>query len=383
MLNLNNWYLIYAYALGFSFAVSLALTALVRRFALRWGVLDHPGAIKHQKEPVPLLGGVAVFVTVYLMIMGNLFVLKPVQDFGIEWLEVHVFSFLGEDHRIKLTGIFAGGAIIFLLGIVDDIRVLSPWLKLTGQLAAATVLVLSGMHLDFFTEFWGESWFSFAFSAVMTVVWVVLVTNSLNLLDNMDGLCAGVSVISALSFFLCALHGEEAFICVFLMVFAGATAGFLFHNLNPARIYMGDAGAMFCGYMLATASVLISFYDASTPSRIAVAAPLLALSIPLFDTASVIFLRWRAGTPIMKGDRRHLSHRLVELGMTQGQAVEFILLAAALTGMGAALLRKVDRLGTAIIVAQAAGIYLLIVLLMRAGARRQEKDDRDPNETKS
>ncbi|MGI6458715.1 MAG: MraY family glycosyltransferase [Candidatus Hydrogenedentales bacterium] len=365
----TNWYLVYAVTLGLSFSISLGLTYVVRYYALRWQILDHPSARKLQKRPVPLLGGVSIVATCYVMVVGSLLLVEPVRQFGIEWLEIHVFQFLGKDHETKLLGIFGGGLLIAILGLVDDLHTLRPSLKLVGQCVAALVLVLSDMRLNLFAETWlgHRSTATIVVSGVLTVLWVVFMTNSMNLLDNMDGLCAGVAAIAAFSFFICALRTREAFICVLLMVFAGAVLGFLVLNLYPARIYMGDTGAMFCGYLLATLSILITFYNESTPSRIAVAAPLLALSVPIFDTVSVTYIRWRANVPIFLGDRRHFSHRLVNIGMTQQQAVEFIYLVAAVTGLGAGLLRQVNTLGTVIILAQTCGLFLLIVLVMRAG----------------
>ncbi|HNV22802.1 MAG TPA: MraY family glycosyltransferase, partial [Candidatus Hydrogenedentes bacterium] len=355
----TNWYLVYAVTLGLSFGISMGLTFVVRRYALRWQILDHPGDRKMQKRPVPLLGGVSIVATFYVMVIGSLLLVEPVRQFGIEWLEIHVFQFLGKDHETKLLGIFAGGLLIAILGLVDDLQALRPWLKLLGQCVAAAVLVISDMRLNLFAETWlgHRPVASFIVSGLLTVLWVVFMTNSMNLLDNMDGLCAGVAAIAAFSFFICALRTREAFICVLLMVFAGAVLGFLIHNLHPARIYMGDTGAMFCGYLLATLSILITFYNESTPSRIAVAAPLLALSVPIFDTMSVIYIRWRAKVPIFQGDRRHFSHRLVNIGMTQQQAVEFIYLVAAVTGLGAGLLRQVNTVGTVIILAQTSGVF--------------------------
>ncbi len=378
-----NWYLVYAVTLGLSFGISLGMTWVMRHFALKWHILDHPGDRKAQKRPVPLLGGAAIVVTFYLMTMGSLLLVQPVREFGIEWLEIHVFQFLGRDHEIRLFGIFAGGLLIAILGLVDDLKTLRPWLKLAGQCAAAAVLIMSDVTINLFTERWLGGWPSFVASVAITMVWVVFMTNSLNLLDNMDGLCAGVSAIAAFSFFICALHTREAFICVLLMVFAGAALGFLVHNLHPARIYMGDMGAMFCGYILATVSILITYYDESTPSRIAVAAPVLALSVPIFDTISVIIIRWRARVPIFEGDRRHFSHRLVNLGMTQQQAVEFILLIAAVTGLGAGLLRQVNTVGTLIIIAQVCGLFLLIVLIMSAGSKRWRVHSRESTQTEN
>jgi UDP-GlcNAc:undecaprenyl-phosphate GlcNAc-1-phosphate transferase len=384
-----NWYLIFAVALVESFVLAIILTELVRRLAIRWNILDNPGHRKMHSSPVPLLGGIAIFATFNGVILINLGLLLQAQNFGLEWMETHVLDYLGDDARRKLLGIFAGGAIIFILGVVDDIKALSPEIKLVGQIAAALVLVLSGVRLDFFIaagldglpifESLSDSAranLTVGISGLGTMLWVVMMTNSLNFLDNMDGLCAGVSCIAALSFFLCLLPTEQYFVCVMLMVFAGSMAGFLFHNFSPAKIFMGDAGSMFSGYILATVAVLGTFFSGSDASRVAVAAPLLALCVPLFDTFSVIYIRWRSGESIMKGDKRHFSHRLVELGMEPRKAVDFIFLVAAVTGLGGAMLSRVDRLGTVIILAQTAGVFLLIVLLMNAG-RNSGENDRD------
>lgn len=376
----QNWYLIFAVLLVESFFLALALTPLMRRVALRLNVVDQPGARKMHAQPVPLLGGVAIYFTFNLVILLNLVAVLLLSDTGFVWLEENVIAFLGEDATRLLTGIFAGGFLIFLLGIVDDLKALSPEVKLIGQIVAALVLVLSGIRLDVFISLLlealpftdGLSEFALmsiqvTLSGALTILWVVMMTNALNFLDNMDGLCGGVSVIAALSFFLCILPHEEYFLAAMLMVFAGSVAGFLYHNFNPARIFMGDAGAMFCGYILATVPVLGTFYTPSVPTRAAVAAPLLALCVPIFDTLSVIYIRWRRGESIMKGDKRHFSHRLVELGMTPRQAVDFILLVAAVTGLGGALLAQVQVTGVIIILSQTFGIFLLIVLLMNAG----------------
>lgn len=365
----RNWYLIFAYALGSSFLASMALTEVVRRLALRWNVVDQPGERKVHERPMPLMGGVAIFVTFYAVIFANLLVLLPARGLGDYWLDANILAFLGGNVARKLAGLFAGGAVVFVLGVADDLYALKPEAKLAGQIAAAAILVGCGIRVELFIP---NVWIA----AAITLVWIVGMTNAMNLLDNMDGLSGGVAVIASCSFFLCVWPHGDAFVCVLLMVFAGAVAGFLYHNLNPARIFMGDAGAMFCGYILGSVAVLGTFHTEATPSRTAVAAPLLALSVPLFDCASVMYIRWRSGESIMKGDKRHFSHRLVDLGMSQRQAVEFIYLVAALTGLGAALLPQVRLSGTLIILAQAGGVFLLIVLLMNAGRRGENRDGR-------
>lgn len=353
-----NWYLVYAAALGASFVLASVLTRVVRSLALRWNIVDKPGERKIHVEAKPLLGGAAIVLAFYITIAVGVVIALQFSEFGTAWLQMHVTSFLGDDTLRKLLGLFLGSLIVFVLGVVDDIVMLNPEKKLVGQIIAAVVLVSFGIRLDLFID---NVWLSSA----LTVFWIVLMTNSLNFLDNMDGLCGGISVIAAFSFFLCALPHGETFICVLLMVFAGSMAGFLYHNLHPAKIFMGDAGSMFSGFMLASVAVLTTFYRPDVnASRAVVVAPLLALSVPLFDTMSTVFIRWRKGESIMKGDKRHFSHRLVNLGMSQYQAVEFIFLVAAVNGLGAALLHQVDMTGAIIIVCQALGMFSLIVLLM-------------------
>ncbi len=360
---------IYAYLLLLALACSFCLTIVARRCALRWGVLDQPGERKMHHAPIPVMGGAAIFGAFALVAGLNaaLLVLLPLEEWGLGWLSREILAFLQPDAGLKLAGLITGAVIITGLGAVDDIWMLGPWTKLAGQVAAASILVACGMQVNLFIPYP-------AVTALITVLWVVTMVNAMNFLDNMDGLAGGVSVIAALSFFLCVAPQGDLFLSVLLMIFAGAAAGFLWHNLHPARIFMGDTGSMFCGYFLATAPILATFYTPGSPSRVAVAAPLLALSVPIFDIVSVVYIRWRNGESIMKGDKRHFSHRLVELGMSPRQAVEFIFLVAAICGLGAALLPQIAVSGTLIILAQTTGIFLLIVLLMNANNRSA-----DPN----
>ncbi len=370
-----NWYLIYAYALGFAFILSVALTALIRRLALRWNALDHPGERKMQSAPVPLLGGVAIFVAFNLIIVSNLILLEPVRRFGFDWLELHVFSFLGADVYWKLAGLVAGGCVIFVLGLIDDLKVLTPEIKLLGQVLAAFIVVASGIRLNLFLpELFDGGWVVTVLTSALTMLWLVTIVNAFNFLDNMDGLSAGVSAISGFAIFLCVMP-QNTFVGVQLAVFIGAVSGFLFHNVNPARIYMGDAGSMFCGYILAVSAVLATFFDEGTPSRVAILAPVVALSVPIFDMVTVVYIRWRNGESIMKGDKRHFSHRLVDMGMTPHQAVDFIFLVGAMAGIAAIILRLVDRWGSILVLAQVVGLYGLIVILMHAGAPRNKGSD--------
>lgn len=365
---MQNWYLICGYALLVSFAVSAVLTEVMRRLAHRWQFYDHPGERKMQKEPLPLMGGVAIYLTFALVIAVHLILLAPAQRFGDEWLESNVFDFLGADVGWKLAGVFVGGLLMFVLGVVDDLNALTPERKLVGQVIAAAIPVLAGVRLDFLNPY-------LPVSIVVTIFWILLMTNAMNFLDNMDGLSAGISLIAALSFFACVFPMDQTFVAVMLMVFAGSVAGFLYHNFNPARIIMGDAGALFCGYFLATVAVLSTYHTANGSAySVRLAIPIMALGVPIFDIISVVVIRWRKGESIMKGDKRHFSHRLVQMGMTPRQAVEFIYLVAGVTGLGAVLLSFVGMLGAFIVIAQVTGVFLLIVLLMNTGNGRESNE---------
>ncbi len=361
-----NWYAMYAGALAGSLLISGLLTAFMRRVALRLGILDHPGERKMQRDPVPLLGGAAIFLTCILVMVAVLALLKPVRAFGPRWLEMNLLSFLGDEAFVKLFGVFLGGIIIFVLGLIDDIVALRPYPKLLGEILAALAVVLFGVRLDLFVpDICPVAWLSWLLTSLVTILWILLMTNAMNFLDNMDGLCAGITVIASISMFA-TLVPHDAFVCLLLVVLAGAAGGFLYHNINPARIYMGDSGSLFCGYVLAVSSVLATFYTGEAHSRVAILAPLAALSVPLFDTASVVYIRWRGRESIMKGDKRHFSHRLMARGMSTRQAVEYIYLVGIVSGMGAVLLRQVDLVGAGVILVQIIGVFGLIVLLMNA-----------------
>lgn len=222
-------FLMYIHAMLMSFVISVGLTYLMRRLATRLNFVDHPGERKIHREPVPLMGGVAFVLTFYIVVVGHLCAVLLMEEFDLSWLEVHLTAFLGAGSKVKIAGILLGTFMIFVLGVIDDLKVLTPWTKLFGQVAAAVVLVASGNRIEMFifSNFW--------LSAAVTIFWVVLLTNSMNFLDNMDGLCGGVSIIAAYSFFLCLQPHEDQLARFLLMVFAGAVAGFLYHNLSSPR----------------------------------------------------------------------------------------------------------------------------------------------------
>ena len=360
------WYAAYGYIFLFALVVSAALTAVARHFAHRWEVYDHPADHKIHKDPTPLLGGAALAGAVLLTVLVNLGLLGlfvnrvPIAH----WLNEHIFAFLGEEDVIKkLVGLFIGGTLIFMLGLIDDLVRLRPEHKLVGQIVAALIMVSCGVRIQLFIPY---PWIG----GLITLCWIVLMSNSFNLLDNMDGLCAGITAIISFVFFLAVYPLGQTFTSVMLLAMAGSAVGFLFHNFNPAKIFMGDAGSMFCGYILSSLAVISTFYGGTEGSRVAVLLPVLVMAVPLFDTLSIIFIRIKSKQSIMKGDKRHFSHRLVDLGMTERQAVVFIYLVTLVTGLGAVLLSQVNLRGGLTIVVQSLGVFAIIVLLMTSNNRR-------------
>jgi len=346
--------------------LTLGLTPLARRLALRYGLMDMPGERKIHSHPMPYGGGIAIYLTILLAIsgfyaLGRLTAAAEVCPSLLQPLYPYLGGLSLSPTIWKLAAILAGGTIVFILGWVDDILRLRPAVKLLGQIAAAVVTVAGGVHATCFltTPF---------LSAIVTIVWIVTITNAFNFLDNMDGLCAGVAAIASGLFLAVALEGGQIFVAAFLAVFAGALTGFLCHNLPPARIFLGDAGSLFIGFLLSTLTVACTYYERGS-SAAAVCMPLLILGVPLFDMLSVICVRWHRGAPLWQGDNNHFSHRLVRLGMSRREAVFAIYLLSLIMGANALLLGRLNNAGAIIIFSVAAGVFVFIGMLEFATAR--------------
>ena len=303
ILALGGWYLS-------AFALSAALVPACRRFALRHGYVARPSADRWHTRPTALFGGVAIAVTV--------FVLAPL---GGDW------------QRMAMP--LAGGALMFVIGVTDDVLNLKPSTKLIAEIALASLLLSMGARLN-----WTELT---VLDMLLTLVWIVGVTNALNLLDNMDGLCAGVALIAgaALMFGLLG-RSEVAAETRFLAIVLGATSGFLIYNVYPASIFMGDAGSLFLGVTLAIVT-LTAGGPSHDRSRIVsiVAAPMLVLLIPIFDTALVTVSRFLSGRPLSQGGRDHSSHRLVAIGLPERSAVRVLWVLATGAGTIGNIVRRV------------------------------------------
>lgn len=361
------WNLVYLYIFCFSFFLSLILTPLFRQVALRFSFLDNPGERKLHSRAKPLLGGAAIYLAFTLTLIINLIVIvllrgrPPLLNLLPEIIAERLLG-VAVTHG-RLLAILLGGTIILLLGLWDDLKGgISPWVKLGGQLLAGLILVSFGIRVALFLPP--------GLGIIITLVWVIGITNAFNLLDNMDGLAAGVALIAVIIFFWVALQQGQLLVSAILLIFAGSLAGFLPYNFRPATIFMGDAGSMFIGFVIATLTILNTFYLEGSPTFLPVLMPLLILGVPIFDTLSVIFLRLKKGEPIFAADKRHFSHRLVNLGMSQKQAVLFIYLVTFSVGINATLLRGIELSGAIVILIQALVIFSFIVFLEVATGRR-------------
>jgi UDP-GlcNAc:undecaprenyl-phosphate GlcNAc-1-phosphate transferase len=340
--------------------LSALLTAAAARICPRIGFVDRPGGHKSHGTPIPYGGGVAIFVAAWLPVAAAIVLLRWLgPDWGIERFGESIRPYLGglEQRAGQALVLVIGAAVLHLLGLIDDIRPLGAQAKLV-VIAGVGVLVTvwGGLRIG---VMWGE-----AVSITLTVAWFIVIVNAFNFLDNMDGLSSGVGWLCLVSLAVCGLMAEQVFVPVLACVFLGAVLGFWIFNFPPARIFMGDSGSLVVGYMLATTSVMTTYFrsGADTPPY-ALAMPLVILAVPLYDFVSVVGIRLAEGRNPMRGDQRHFSHRLVERGLSRRFAVMTIYLATATTGLTATLLPGADlrrTLTVAFIVVMVLGIIAIL-----------------------
>ena len=302
-------------ALGVSMLLSFLLTPLVKRLAYRIGAVDVPKDKRRMhNHPIPRLGGLAIFVG----------------------FVIAVLLFASPDRQLR--GVLLGACLIVAVGVVDDSHPLGAGIKFILQIVAALIAVWHGVVIQAIANplpFGGPYWNFGVMAVPITVVWIVAVTNSVNLIDGLDGLADGVSTIAALTMLIIALlmgSMEMAVICAALV---GSCIGFIPYNRNPAKIFMGDTGATFLGYILATVSVagLFKLY-----AIISFIVPFIILGFPIFDTASAFTRRILKGQNPMKADRSHTHHKLIDMGMNQKQAVATLYLVAGVLGLCAVMI---------------------------------------------
>ena len=337
MLTRQVLFMIFAFIVSFAF--TFATTPLVRRFAFKIGAIDIPKANRRMhKKPTPRIGGLAI---IFGFTVATLCFAQPSR---------------------QLYGTLAGAAIIAVMGVIDDCKNLPAKLKFVIQIIAALVVVFAGdIKIDVFTNpnflsdnpYWVlPEWLS----VTLTVIWIVFITNAVNFIDGLDGLAAGVSAIMSISLVFISIRVGEYSIAILGIALMGSCFGFLPFNFNPAKIFMGDTGSTFLGFMLATLSIQGVFKSYAV---ISFAVPLLILGLPLFDALFAMIRRILRGQSPMTADRGHLHHRLVDMGFSQKQTVFILYAISGVLGITAVLLAESGVLRALLLV-----ICVLILLLI-------------------
>lgn len=341
----------YIIAFFIPFILSYLLTPIAKKLAYKFGAIDVPKDERRvHSKPIPRLGGVAI----YLATIITLLILAP--------------------KNTTTYAILLGGSIIAITGMIDDIKPMPAKLKLILQILAAVVVVVGGITIDSITIPASTRMVDLKMFAIpITIFWIVGITNTLNLIDGLDGLSAGVSGISSLSFFFIALNVASrldnpqlmAFPILMALVVAGSAFGFLPHNFNPARIFMGDTGSLFLGFMLSVIAI-----EGAMKSIAAILIPLLVLGLPIFDTTFAIIRRYVNKKPIMEADRGHLHHRLLDKGFSQKQTVLVLYAISLLLGTSGILFSHLS-IGVGILVLTI--VMALIINTAKMGTEQAKK----------
>ena len=328
-------------ALVLSLTLSLLLTPVARRVAMKYGIVDRPRGRHEHKAPTPFLGGVAMYAAFAITALATARVDR------------------------NTIGILAGGAVAVVLGVMDDRSELRPRYKLMGQFAAAAVLLLFGVKIEFVTNPLGGMIYLSWLSWPITIIWIVAFMNVVNFIDGLDGLAGGVTAIGAAAMAFAAWYKGQPRLLVLSMALIGSTSGFLRYNFNPASIFMGDAGAMFLGLTVAGLSATGAL---KTPATLVLFVPVLVLGVPIIDTAFAIWRRVRKGVPASEGDHDHVHHRLLAMGMNQRQAVLTVYAVSLCLAVAACGVVTADtRAGTG---GALAAFGVLIILGGRSGVLR-------------
>jgi UDP-GlcNAc:undecaprenyl-phosphate GlcNAc-1-phosphate transferase len=338
-----------------AWAVTGTLTPYVRRIAHWARAIDFPGGRRIHHHPKPRLGGLAIYTGFLFALLVAIPMSRTIEVLRTANQIVIRIPLVPESDR-AMVGILLGGTLITLLGAIDDIRGMHPGVKFLGQVACAAVLIPFGLSTLFLTNPLSGMMYIGRWGALVTILWVVATTNIINFIDGVDGLAAGISAIAGVVLFLTASQRQDLAAMAMTAALVGSSLGFLRYNFNPARIFMGDSGSMFLGYVLGAVSVM-GLYKSVT--AISLLVPLLALGVPIFDTAFAIVRRLRAGYPIYLPDRGHIHHRLLDRGLTQRQTVLLLYLLSAFLGIGALALAGINRI-PALITLGAIAVVLIV-----------------------
>jgi len=289
---------------GKAFLIALVLTPIIRDISRSFDILDRPGFRKIHAYPIPRVGGIAIAVAYVIALLS---ISGPREPFD----------------GPSAWKLIPGAAIVFFTGMLDDLFSLKPLAKLGGLVAAASIVFWSGLHIGGLASHSLPVWLDYP----LTVFWLLLTSNALNLIDGLDGLCAGMGLVSTLALFTAAVLHHNAPLAYATLPLAGALLGFLCHNLNPATVFLGDSGALLVGFLLGCYGMI---WTQKTSTLLSMLVPLLALSIPLLDVSLSVLRRFLRKQPIFAADREHIHHRLLDRGLSPRQAVWVLYLVAAI-----------------------------------------------------
>ncbi len=357
-----------------AFLLSLAGTWLARRFAGKLGMMDQPGDRKVHLSAKPRNGGMALFWAIAVPLLAGVAIVEPLSRKPfVNWLpksvKIHLPGLVA--HRGLALLLIGCTLAIHLLGLADDRRALGPKAKLFWQFLIAAALVVGGEFLHHggfrvLTLLDHKMTGGIFVSGIISAVWLVLLTNAFNFMDNMDGLSAGVAGICALMFFIAAIQSHQWFICGLLLLYLGAVLGFLWFNFPPSSIFMGDGGSMVLGFFLAALTIRTTYY--TTSGRwYSLFMPLVVTAVPIYDLVVVSLVRVGRGRSPMTGDTNHFSHRLTRHGFSQRGAVLVIYAVTLDSGLSAPLLAAATNTMAVLIAAQCASILLIVGILERVG----------------
>jgi UDP-GlcNAc:undecaprenyl-phosphate GlcNAc-1-phosphate transferase len=322
------------------------ITPFLRKIAIENNLVDEPDERKIHREIIPRVGGIAIAISFFTAVV----------------LAYSLFHVDLTASIPSLTGICIGGALIFLVGVLDDIKGLNAPKKFAGQIVAALALVPFGFLIKTLEiPFIGTVHLGFFFGLALTVFWIVAIINAFNLIDGMDGLSSGVAVIASIILAILSILSGKLLMVIVLIAVLGSTLGFLWHNWHPAKIFMGDCGAMFLGFILAAVSIEIS-YKSTTASAIFV--PILALGLPIIDTIAAVSRRLWHRKPLFSADKKHIHHKLLDAGFTVRQAALILYGVCVLLGVTAlvtTMVRSSIAVGIVVGVALVASVSVIML----------------------
>lgn len=371
-----------------AFVISLLATPGAIWLAPKIGAVDIPRDNRRMHtKPMPRFGGMAIFLGVIVSIFLIWKILLPhLMD---AWINYDL-PIPPHEPLDKLAGILCGGVLIYLVGIVDDLRGLPAKVKFLLQIVCASVVYAFGVRITFFTDHFGVSvetghiFVTSVISYLLTVIWIVGITNTINLIDGLDGLAAGVATIASFAIaYTSYIHGMYT-VAMTMLAVAGGAAGFLPFNFHPAKIFMGDGGSLFLGFLLASVSIVGPVKGATV---LATAVPVLVLGVPIFDTAFAILRRLANGRPIMEADKGHLHHRLMAAGLGQRRSVLILYGISGVMAVAAVLFSRdlfLESFGLFLIAANFIYIYITDpsnpMHLMKKGKGQLPEAEENPSE---